>query len=568
MTNLDNSVLQRCNMASISAIEDIVGFDRYGERLARSSTSKELREKGGYWASHVLENPRAWILCCIYVMVTVISGYPLIFAICKAIGLHEGSRIVYATKVLDGIIYVFLPQICCLLIRLVQRRPLLHRMTARSVVIGDCPWVAQAVEAFASKIFACSYSAAGVNVYSANPSDHLVHRMTHRVVRGTLLACGRPDGRLQTLSNAEYAVCMSVNQASSIQSLGSNCESLTIGHNSWKLPLSTHSVFLKRHRPLFLCEQALVEDGIVEHSPQKLYEIAKEKSAELGSIELGSKSLKLSIASKRTGMSTATSAGRSTAELMGAFANIKATQREPGGIDDYVYHISDATKISLANMTLLPSSPQEKQNLLKPSIGFSIRDGAQTLPNVQPSSEDYFGQALRFACPEENIAKLIKTQDLSMQLYETRIASLQRAIAFFVLFHEMGKRVSDFWPSVSLGWLGYRMDRTHSILRVASTASPVSGAEVRDRMHGLVVRSAWKKFEHGLVVLTRRWKLRKIIDAASPTRIPSKYLIHTPKKYMSPRTYTRKPDQDSTRVTWRSARSAAAESDDIDSWSV
>ena len=34
-----------------------------------------------------------------------------------------------------------------LLIRLVQRRPLLHRMTGRTVVIGDVPWVAQSAEA-------------------------------------------------------------------------------------------------------------------------------------------------------------------------------------------------------------------------------------------------------------------------------------------------------------------------------------------------------------------------------------------------------------------------------------
>ncbi len=30
---------------------------------------------------------------------------------------------------------------------------------------------------------------------------------------------------------------------------------------------------------------------------------------------------------------------------------------------------------------------------------------------------------------------------LSMRLYESRIASLQRAVAFFVMFHQMGKDV-------------------------------------------------------------------------------------------------------------------------------
>ena len=39
----------------------------------------------------------------------------------------------------------------------------------------------------------------------------------------------------------------------------------------------------------------------------------------------------------------------------------------------------------------------------------------------------------------------------------------------YIMFHQMGKRVADFWPAVSFGLLGYRMDRTHSIMRIATT---------------------------------------------------------------------------------------------------
>jgi hypothetical protein len=131
----------------------------------------------------------------------------------------------------------------------------------RAVVIGDIPWVAQCAEAFASKLFACSYSNTGVAFYSGNPQDHLVHRFTHRVVRGALLACGRPDGRLSGLTAQEAAACLSVNQASSIQNLGVTCESLTLGHNPSKLPLSSHAVFLPTRRPDFLCENVLKRSG-------------------------------------------------------------------------------------------------------------------------------------------------------------------------------------------------------------------------------------------------------------------------------------------------------------------
>lgn len=133
-----------------------------------------------------------------------------------------------------------------------------HRMVGRTVVIGDtCPWVAQSAEAFLSKIFACSYSIAGLNVLSGNPADHLVHRHTHRVVRGSLLVCGRPDGRLTALTTLEASTCLAVNQASSIQSLGGTCESITIGHNDAKLPLSYKGICLEDHRPRFLCEKML-----------------------------------------------------------------------------------------------------------------------------------------------------------------------------------------------------------------------------------------------------------------------------------------------------------------------
>ena len=128
-------------------------------------------------------------------------------------------------------------------------------MVGRTVLIGDIPWVAHSAEAFLTKVFATSYSIAGLNVMSGNPSDHLVYRHAHRVVRGTLAIFGRPDGRLSGLSTAEAAVCLSANQISSIQSRGGTCETITLGHNPFKLGLALGGIFLKRHRPLFLCER-------------------------------------------------------------------------------------------------------------------------------------------------------------------------------------------------------------------------------------------------------------------------------------------------------------------------
>lgn len=52
-----------------------------------------------------------------------------------------------------------------------------------------------------------------------------------------------------------------------------------------------------------------------------------------------------------------------------------------------------------------------------------------------------------------------------------------------------GARVRDFWPMVSGGLLGYDMARSQSIMRVASTASPVSGGDVRNQMRELARKS-------------------------------------------------------------------------------
>ena len=45
--------------------------------------------------------------------------------------------------------------------------------------------------------------------------------------------------------------------------------------------------------------------------------------------------------------------------------------------------------------------------------------------------------------------------------------------------------MQDFWTCASLGWLRYDMSRTQSIMRVATTACPTGGSEVREQMAAL-----------------------------------------------------------------------------------
>ena len=134
----------------------------------------------------------------------------------------------------------------------------------------------------------------------------------------------------------------------------------------------------------------------------------------------------------------------------------------------------------------------------------SIRDEYGII-QVRASDESYFGEHVMQGVEQSQFAQnpaltgATKSQDFAQELYESRIASMQRFVAMTVMFHEMGRRVEAFFRKMSFGLLGYRYDRTHSIMRIATTASPVSGADVRERMR---VLQMLKKIHHSVHVIS------------------------------------------------------------------
>lgn len=404
------------------------------------------------------------------------------------------------------------------------------------------------------QIFAVSYSIAGVNVLSGNPSDHFCHRHTHRVMRGTLAIFGRPDGRLSALSTAEASVCLSVNQASSIQSMGGTCESITIGHNPFELDLAINGIFLKRFRPLFLCERLLVEDDLHQEKRSwtsisaKLEEMNAAKSWRVSCFQAFTQCLFGSndpLASSRFNTLDCSIALRfhklrSPPALLGAYRNIddNKEKKETLTVDDVVDEVISNRNFSNQLQKIYQSMDLDHDGLLSrfefingvrrfnsditeeeatilfhhgdtDATGFLtykefdqvVQDSRAEFPLKMPPSnrdhrgiiqiegvkEKYFGEKTRKYNAGDLSSKdmevlLARSQHLVQELYETRIASMQRFIAMVVMFHRMGKRVQTFFSRISFGLLAYRMDRTHSNLRVATTASPVSGADVRQRM--------------------------------------------------------------------------------------
>ena len=135
---------------------------------------------------------------------------------------------------------------------------------------------------------------------------------------------------------------------------------------------------------------------------------------------------------------------------------------------------------------------------------------SKTLLDKIPTVDEPFVGAWMGAHPkykDMSTSELMRKQRLIQTLYETRFASLQRMVGMMVLFHEMGKAVQDFWPRVSCGLLGYDMSRTQSIMRIATTASPVSGMEVRQMSLALLEQ---KKRLYAAAMLQRTYLLHRL----------------------------------------------------------
>lgn len=152
-----------------------------------------------------------------------------------------------------------------------------------------------------------------------------------------------------------------------------------------------------------------------------------------------------------------------------------------------------------------------------PLLNESHRPSTGPILDVLPTKERYFGENILNMYKEGGVDEFVlsTTQQMAMELYESRIASMQRFVSMTVMFHQMGHRVQAFFPAISFGLLGYRIDHTHSIMRIATTASPVSGADVRRRMVTMNLRASVEKAVGTVGRAYRRYRRRTIEQALS-----------------------------------------------------
>ncbi|VEP14270.1 conserved membrane hypothetical protein [Hyella patelloides LEGE 07179] len=224
-------------------VRQIIGVTARGKPI-KSAIRQKLVQGGRHWGLHVTETPLAWAIHAFYVFITV--GWVIPFGetlplVKTSLGLIFNlanlpqSLLEAVSPVItlaDIAIYIFGSWFWTLLIRYFQGRQLLARMGKRTLVIGDVPWVNQLLQAYISKLFSLSYGIATIEVHGSNPQNHFLHAFGHRVVRGTLIFLGVPDGRRsKKLQEAENAVLMTGKQANGVRNINVGPEIVVMGHH-------------------------------------------------------------------------------------------------------------------------------------------------------------------------------------------------------------------------------------------------------------------------------------------------------------------------------------------------
>jgi hypothetical protein len=227
------------------SVVQIMGTTPTGKKID-SSIEKELIKNGRKWAWHITETPTAWAIHAFYILISVGWAIPfgytvplaktLFTSIVWLLPIPQDSfllQLIYSVITLIDIgIYIFGSWLWTLGIRYVQGRELLARIGKRSLVIGDVPWVNQLLKNYVSKLFSLSYGIASLDVHGANPEDDLLHDFGHRVVRGTLMFLGVPDGRKsEKLKHQENAVIMTGKQADGVRNIDVGPEVVVMGSN-------------------------------------------------------------------------------------------------------------------------------------------------------------------------------------------------------------------------------------------------------------------------------------------------------------------------------------------------
>lgn len=566
---------------------------------------EQLVEKGRMWGDHINEPWNVMVLAAIYVIGSVCLGLPLfgligdgVYTLLKNIPAAEkyvgSSGVLMFTfrypsiifnqpigytlvglflQLIDALFFIYLGKHITRALRIFYGRPFHARMGKRTIVIVDNPTVHQLLENFVSKLYSQSYSVNGVDVHGASGLDHFVHRFTHRVVRGVLLAVGRPDGRLCCLSKSESSLLLAVKQAAFIRNPkfgfeGSGPDIITVGHNPYEPNLGlAHHVVLSGSSSSAGKVAKQNEVGITIHG-MTTHGNNNDQSDKYGQLRRQGRGVRrkfvdeyiyarLFIAQKpftvsilrnlRLSLDERNKENQSKA-LTNAIKRIKSPRGPSGnGGAAAVSSVLAASKKQTlgGKLRLYPNRKRHtgddlgfsrhsahgahpktmKAALMARSLPYgahhidpSILSKAETIEcsvfvdfvvanrdmltkkildkGISKSKQKSSDPGVRLAFSGKLDPQARQIQDLQVivqQFYECRVASLERYIAFCVMFHAMAESSCKPWLSVP-----WDMARSQSNLRVATTASPISvGAGEEDagaKLYALKLANKLRRF--------------------------------------------------------------------------
>eukprot|EP01038_Epipyxis_sp_PR26KG_P007438 gene7438-10134_t len=487
-------------------ISRIVGYDSLGNRLSSqivvNSEEESLRSnplkihntlvaQGRAWADHISEPWNILVAVGIYITISVGFGIPIfgtcvdiIIIILRACGVKfEEGMLTFSPRnyhaiynqhpawticgfilqICDALFFVYLAKTFAKGARILNGRPLAARLGKRTIVIVDTPCLHQLVEIFVSKLFAQSYSIVSVDVHGASGLDHFVHRFTHRVARGLLLAVGRPDGRLCCLAKAESAILLSVKQAAfirnpSYKAEGSGPEIVTIA-------------------------QTPVADGILRWLCKTAIAQQKQKSNNKFSVELLSANLLMRTHVRSRAQDELMQYSNHSQVSVDSEISVRSHQRLPYGVQhiDPTILNSSSTQPGMSLFANFVDISKETILSLASTSGDQSDGQIKRISRRERMKQRSCDPAerLTFSTRLDGDAQLIQDQLVVVQrFYECRIASLERYIAFCVMFHAMAEKCSK--PLLLQPW---DIARSQSNLRIATTACPISLPE--DKNNGI-----------------------------------------------------------------------------------
>jgi len=476
--------------AVLPNVISIVGYDEEGYPLQpyEKEVNESLIQQGKRWGDHINEPWNVLVYVGCFIIATVGCGltpFSVLATICKEI-IKASTNVVdkgdtntisaspqhpynfvdqpalwsifgVIVQMCDAVLYIYIGKLITWGCRWLDSRPMHARMGKRTIVVVDTPCVHQLTEAFVSKLYAQGYSYRGVDVHGASGLDHFVHRFTHRVARGVLIAVGRPDGRLLCLAKSEAGVILAAKQAAFIQNPahvgdGSGPDFITLGHNPFKPNLGLcHNVVLDSSTRRKFIDEFIYERLHLASNPFT--------GALLRAVERAYKE------------QTTDSEYDNSEDAPPYGAHHINPSIETGDLfSSFIIYAQESGMLTKKNLDAL-ASDSEDEDEEEDEDGEVVKKAKKVKVIAKPSDDPNVRLAFASRLDSDSMFAINGTNQLQ-QFYESRVASLHRYVGFCVMFHAMAKHTRD--PYLKVAW---DMARQQSNLRVATTAAPIAASE-------------------------------------------------------------------------------------------